>query len=183
MALGLLGSLAAGLTNSAANAVDSYWSADRVNRQQLALMNSANRFNAQMAQQQMNFQSNSARQAMQFSAEQAALNRQWQEYMSNTAYQRAVADLKAAGLNPILAVQNGGASTPSGTSANGVAMSGASANSAMAQVQRSTLDDIGINFLQAVVNTAASFLDKIGDGSRTGGFFNPGSLSRGGSFK
>ena len=53
--------------------------------------------------------------AMNFNSTEAMKNREWQEHMSNTAYQRAVEDMKEAGLNPILAFQNGGASTPGGS--------------------------------------------------------------------
>nr|DAV74449.1 MAG TPA: Putative minor capsid protein [Microviridae sp.] len=61
--------------------------------------------------------------AMNFNSTEALANREWQERMSNTAYQRAVKDMREAGLNPILAFQNGGASTPGGSTAT---ISGAS---------------------------------------------------------
>lgn len=80
---------------------------------------------------------------------QAAANRQnialareqmsFQERMSGTAYQRAMKDMRMAGLNPMLAYQQGGASTPGGAKAE-VASTAAPAVSSALAVSRITAD-------------------------------------------
>lgn len=67
--------------------------------------------------------------------ELAAKTRAWQERMSNTAYQRATADMKRAGINPMLAYMQGGASSPSGPTATIQDAVGPAVSSAMGAVR------------------------------------------------
>lgn len=88
----------------------------------------------QAAQQQFENQVYLDNSARTYNSNEAQKQRDWEEMMSNTQYQRAVADIKAAGLNPWLAVQSSGmaGNTPSGSSASASSGSAAQANNKMA---------------------------------------------------
>ena len=80
-----------------------------------------NAWSAEQARKQMEFQERSQQKAMDYNAAEAAKNRDWQKMMSDTAHQREVRDLIAAGLNPVLSVARGnGAAVGSGATAGSV---------------------------------------------------------------
>ncbi len=60
---------------------------------------------------------------------------EFQERMSSTAWQRGVRDMEAAGLNPALAYQQGGASSPGGQTAQMHDVLGPGVNSAMSSLR------------------------------------------------
>lgn len=88
----------------------------------------------------------------QFNSAEAQKTRDWQQYMSDTAVSRAVADIKKAGLNPWLALNGGSlgsASTPSGATA--------SSSSGSSKMPHNYL----VQLITAVISSAAGVLKGI----------------------
>lgn len=100
------------------------------------------------------------------SAQQASADKQmdFQKEMDSTKYQRGMADMKAAGLNPILAYSQGGAGSPSGAQANVTnvgdavvkGMQGSVSSAAQAMQMKAQLANIEADTTQKMASAATS---------------------------
>ena len=135
-------------------------SADKANQFTAEQNKAAMDFSAQQAALDRAFQQSSADKAMQFSADQAALTREWETQMSNSAYSRAMADLKKAGVNPLLAVTAGQSSTPTVGAASGFSSAGATASGYSGSGMKANASGI-VQSIVSMINTQSTNSAKI----------------------
>lgn len=91
-----------------------------------------------------------------YNAEQARIAREFEKKQADTAYQRAVADMKAAGLNPALLYANSAASSP-------VASGHAASNSASAVARQPSYNDENYAYKEKAlfINSMLKLLDSL----------------------
>lgn len=108
------------LSNQIGNILDGgYYSGQYINRQQTSAQRTAKSASDTITDLLDWFGLGTNRRQQEYNSAEAIQQRNYESEMSNTAYQRAVQDMEQAGLNPVLAMSAGQASTPSGASASG----------------------------------------------------------------
>lgn len=119
---------------------------DAAQHQANSAQTSTNQFNAQQAADARAFNSAEAQKSRDFAANQRA-----------TAYQTTTADMKAAGLNPMLAYTQGSTSTPGAASASGPAASSVNVHpqEVSAQAAQQNADNATITTAVNAKNTSA----------------------------
>lgn len=141
---GMAAGMPPGTTSALLGAAGSFLGQNSANNANVALMNQSNAFNAAEAQK----------------------NRDYQTEQRKTQYQTAVEDLKAAGLNPMLAYSQGGAKTTTGGQASSSAPPkienalGNAANSA-AQASQSMNNVMQNRLIQSQINKTDTEADNI----------------------
>lgn len=131
--------------------------------QNQSMFNQSQAFNLGQAEEARRLQNEQFYNNLQFQSEQAERAMGWTEIMSNTAYQRAMKDMRAAGLNPMLAYQQGGAGSGAGQAGGGGggSPSSASVSGSGAPVQN-TQEELG----RAVGRIASSAVDTYRSGEQ-----------------
>lgn len=164
-ALGLIGGTLQNQANRKLNTINNAFNASQAELQR--------DFNSDEARINRDFQSAEAFAQRDFAGEWAWRNQDFQrdmansamgfsEHMANTQWQRGVTDMKSAGLNPILAYQQGGNAAPIGTSASGGIPSGSSAGGSAAS--GSAASSVSPPRMENVIGNAASSALQVAQG-------------------
>jgi len=142
-AVGSIGSFLKGSLPTIASAAQigaPFWSGeaqDKTNELNRDMAREQMAFQEKMVGRQEQFQSGQVSAQQAYNTQQAQAQMAFQERMSNTARQREMADLRSAGLNPMMAAMNG-ATAPQGASAASSAASGSSAGGSLGHPAQSS---------------------------------------------